>query len=656
MNNAEQLAVELFIDDSKADAVLDSQKAKFEQFQKSVENFKPKLFANADKAAFEKSLLPTDSKGIGLDALSASAARLKTEIVTLRSDIASLNASAAASKAANSIFNKYEDEAAQLNRQLALTELKLKEIEGIRAKSPTNASAASPTNLKLNSFQKTNLLYQANDVATMAALGANPTQILASQGGQIAQTFSADQIAAFTAKYASLLPVLAAGSAAIYATWKITGDVRAEADRRLSVEEKLAVLYGKQISQGREILENYRKQGIEAQRNFEFNKFLQANNNLDSLESLKSRQKTLETLGTVNGVSSDKSIAEEGKRQLEEANRIRDLVRELEERNRNLIGGQAERAFRIQAEGQARQMEMDRETAARKIEAQEKFNRSVEAGKAKVSELGKTYQSVFDGIFARSNSDNSFARLFTDAEKSMRSLRDQTKGLSSDLIKTAVEMERAINARNLFSTRLDNNLNASDLNAQAANFRNPFDANKVQKQQDEFINRFLFNNPNYLFLQGKKELDDAARADILKRGNFDSLEKRRNDDLERQRRVIFGDVKTADDQAIADKKFINLTNGVNPLELSQSLREQAARSRENEADRLIKAESEAAKQREKALTLQEEIRDELKKLNDLAEKDGIKGVENLIRIVDETDGRVRIGKTPSQKDTAQSMK
>ena len=120
------------------------------------------------------------------------------------------------------------------------------------------AQSGAGGSLKLSSFQKQNLAYQVNDVATMAAMGANPTQIIASQGGQIAQIFNATQIAAFTAAYTSLVTVLGAGAAAIALTYKITGDLRAEAERRLKAEEAIAIAYGKQFKLQKESLETFK--------------------------------------------------------------------------------------------------------------------------------------------------------------------------------------------------------------------------------------------------------------------------------------------------------------------------------------------------------------------------------------------------------------
>lgn len=61
------------------------------------------------------------------------------------------------------------------------------------AKQTTGAIGATGQAAVLSSYQLANLSFQINDVATMAAMGARPLQILASQGGQIYQILSQGQ-------------------------------------------------------------------------------------------------------------------------------------------------------------------------------------------------------------------------------------------------------------------------------------------------------------------------------------------------------------------------------------------------------------------------------------------------------------------------------
>lgn len=150
--------------------------------------------------------------------------------------------------------------------------------------------------LKLSSFQKQNLSYQINDVLTGLASGQNVTQIAAQQSGQIAQIFSPAQASALVAAYAPLVGILGAGAAALALTYKITGDIRAEAEKRLKIEENLSKEYTKQ-----------QKEIKNARRDFETDRRLQTyEQNFssavkdDSVEDLKKRRANLLKLVDIN--------------------------------------------------------------------------------------------------------------------------------------------------------------------------------------------------------------------------------------------------------------------------------------------------------------------------------------------------------------------
>lgn len=204
-------------------------------------------------------------RGKGFAYLNKSANSLQKEAAAIGSRLNEINKEIA--KKPNDLLLK----TLQTDAKNALTDLndikrKTMEIGQIDARNSDaylsrggGARSLASNNLKLSSFQKTNLAYQINDVATMAAMGANPTQIVASQAGQIAQIFNPAQVTAFTAAYGGLVTVLGAGAAAIGLTYKITGDIRKEAERRLQVEESIVGAMNKQILGLRDAYAEYEK-------------------------------------------------------------------------------------------------------------------------------------------------------------------------------------------------------------------------------------------------------------------------------------------------------------------------------------------------------------------------------------------------------------
>lgn len=278
-----------------------------------------------------------------------------------------------------------------------------------------------------------------------------------------------------------------------------------------------------------------------------------------------------------------------------------------------------------------------REGFVNQIESQ--ITQSVEAGKNKVKELEKTYLGVLDNLSSRRGPNNPFVAVISEADRAMRELRDNTKGLPADVRASFEQIQQDFNRLKLFETRLENRLGISDLRSDAANFRNPFDGDRVRREEDEFVQRFLRNNPNYLYLQGKSELDEAGRKDILSRGSFDSQQKRLNDRLDEDFRTIYGNGKlTPEQQGIADRQFISRTSGVNPLDLSNSNREQVAMALEREAARRDRFETQSLDYYKQTAEFAKAIAANTARQNKIAEEQGAKGVELIIK--NESDSQV----------------
>ena len=79
-----------------------------------------------------------------------------------------------------------------------------------------------------------------------------------------------------------------------------------------------------------------------------------------------------------------------------------------------------------------------------------------------------------------------------------------------------MKIQQQFNLKRLLESDASIQLSVFDLRNGADNFRNPFDAGKQKKDQEDFIQNFVRNNPNYLFSQNKNALDDATKAKILK--------------------------------------------------------------------------------------------------------------------------------------------
>lgn len=506
-----ELSVRFLVDDSDASKKTNSFSESLKKLNKeinSVGNDKgakvgsglaeqaDKLRNSADSA--RKSLLDINRIRIGdnlyngftkeLTKAQTSARSLYNDISSIKKELSNPHRTASKSFLASEL-QAAERELSSLERKIDSYNRRRAGIDGNNTLSGSGRGSlgrgggGNANNLKLSSFQKQNLSYQINDVLTMAAMGADPAQIIASQAGQIAQIFNPAQITAFTAAYGGLVTVLGVGAAAIGLTYKITGDIRAEAERRLKVEEKLSVEYGKQVSAGREIWENYRKQGIEAQRNFEFGKYLDKNNNLDSLETLRQRQKTLEVLGRANssGIGDDKK---RGEQQLEEARQIRDLIRNLEDKDKNLAKNSANNAMRLGNEGSIRQMEMNEEAEKRRLEAEK--NRRDELEKTRTTIL-----NLFDSMSAKSGANNPFVSFYSESEKAARSLQETTKDLTKDVFNMFDGMRRKQEDFKLFELRLNSKLEANDLREQARSLRNPEKTQaQIEAEQEREKQRF----------------------------------------------------------------------------------------------------------------------------------------------------------------------
>lgn len=625
-------------------------------------------------------------------------------------------------------FEQYKNGIRDAEKELSRFEAKQRALTNVTGAGGRDA-VGRPTGLQLSGFQKTNLSYQVNDIATMAAMGANPTQIIASQAGQIAQIFSPEQVAAFTAKYAALVPILGAGAAAIGLTWKITGDIREDAERRLKTEEKITATLNKQRLAAQELSNDFNKRQKEDAERRRI-QYFQEDTPIDLIRtkrnSLEQGMGRLANNTTAEGVELLAAYRNEFElldKQLKDFDRSREKIAKAAP---DLAFDQRKLDFKNNQESERLSIEK------RNAEMAERFRKSLEAGNEKVKELGKTYTETFENIFQKTNQLNPFSQVFSEADKTLQTLKNSIKGLPADLQNAAISLQNNLNSNALFSTRLDNALNAFDLRDSAAGFRNfkekPFEI----KDKDQFFKDYIdfygkrieeglskkllentFGSPVYV--TDRSQFSQVSGGGSVRRENrpftgyaqnatfggttqydlrdglnlaFDRVsgggsirrERSFSDLSEFEKQKYLSTVNQVDDTknlslqnrldkqfsiinslgaanpeqiALANRKIISLTQGVDPSQLTSSQREQAALAREREAVRVENAEREAKADRAAQLAVSKSIDVHLAAIRKIAEKDGIEGVNKAIEITvkDETNSGVKVlGATPTQKD------
>jgi hypothetical protein len=313
------------------------------------------------------------------------------------------------------------------------------------------------------------------------------------------------------------------------------------------------------------------------------------------------------------------------------------------------------------------------------------IKKSIDEGKKKIAELKKANADLFGDLFNAAGENNPFVKVFSEAEKAIERTRLTTANLSDELRNQAEQMTRAANANNLFAARLQATLSASDLRAEGAAFRDDEGTETADRRAHEALARFkrnqatgLFKNPENLaiFQTGTStktrlelfdyqrrleesgglfrnpDIQDADRRAIAQQTGPTTLQAR----LDRQLAALNKlHPENEDQRSQIDRKIIALTQGVDPKDLTTAERSAAAAARENEATRIEMQEQEAAKDREQRNKTLKSLDDNLSKLREIAESEGLTGV---IRIINEAEDRAKVslGQRPTSKDTAAKMK
>lgn len=442
--------------------------------------------------------------------------------------------------------------------------------------------------------------------------------------GAFEATAGLDAAAALGIGTASLA-VFGALAAAGVVIVKYSQSIRADAERRLKYEEQIAAAVNKQILTGQENL----RVSAEAARVAELRRVITDDINRRDVEGLREKIALSERLKQLNPSAGN---VEEQDRTISDA---RARILQLEQQKT----AAADAAFNQRNENFKKAQEQQREFERKRVE-------SINAGRAKIDELGQATDRFFADLFARRGQANPFVAVFTEAEAAIESTRLATAALSKELQRQALEMTNANNANALFAARLDTRLQANSLRSDARGFRNagsdrPFIDPEILKTpggfdafaQRKFDNQF-FSGQDRLDVNVRSLISTLARERVqFERG--DSPDRTVSDRLNKQLEII-RDLNPENEaqRAEADRKIIALTQGLNPADLTEAQRRAAAAARENEATRLDNAETAAKAEREDAKRVQASIDKNIAELLEIAKKEGLSGV---IRIINEAE-------------------
>lgn len=320
----------------------------------------------------------------------------------------------------------------------------------------------------------------------------------------------------------------------------------------------------------------------------------------------------------------------------------------------------------------------------------EKRAEDVKKATEKIKELARAYVSAFDSLYQKSGSNNPFVSVFSEADKSLKDLRENLKGLSPELRAVAEQMQQKLNNDSLFNARLENDFARFDLRQNAEELRNfkPKGIEDANKFFEDFIadglkqisqanggsftryNLTGAGNSTFGFSQSDARNDLlnvyerlAGGGSISRRRTFQDLSEREKfdflnrDNLSLQTRLgsAFDLAKnrtalTEEQQSLIDRKIISLAGGVRPEQLTESQRDILATANEKEAARREQSEARAQASRDAHTALLERVAASNERLTELAGKGGLAGI---VRIIDETDGAVEI-KRPNADDVARA--
>ncbi len=581
----------------------------------------------------------------GVDGLGKAALRADAELSKTYARLRQIEAEAAVAKDP-AILKRLQAEAAKTSGDLDRLQNKLERVAAGRSAAADRVAAR---NVAAGSG------FNGRGLLNSAAAGFIPGAFEASAG--------LDAAAAAGIGAASLV-ALGAVAAAGLAIVKISEHLRAEAEKHLHAEENIAIAVNKTVIAAKEQLKTFQEADKLRERQSQFQDEL-ANQGVADRKALTERIALLKQLRDAdpNGPNAGEfdSNIQAGEQRL----------KALDKQSTDAANASFEQRNEIFKRSQAQAAEFQKQ--------------QVEAGIARVTEIKKSADELFAGLFAKQGEKNPFVQIFTEAEKAIEATRVATAGLSDELRNQAEQMVKTAEANSLFSARLDARLAASDLRTDARRFRNGGGTADADRRATEQIAAFIRNNQAGFFrntdnlqpffagtspktalqlFDFKRQLDESGG--LFRNPIFQDEQRRRlaiatgadetaQERLDRQLDII-RKLEPANDaqRAEADRKIIALTSGLNPADLSDAGRNAAAAARENEAARTINLEASAKAEKAAEKVVQKSIDDNIAALLAIAQSDGLTGVIRIINNA-ENDAAVSLGNRPTPKDTSAMM-
>lgn len=572
--------------------------------------------------------------GRGLDAAIQRAATLRTRIQEIRT--------AAASTQDAKVLDGLIADARTAQTELTELENKVRRVTSGRAGAQEKAAAGGRFNAQ-QTAGLTNLARQGADVFTGLASGQSPALIAIQQGPQILDALATSGFQFSAAMAASAITIGGiVGPAIVVASW--ISEWRAEADAFLKNVEKVQGAINKAILDQKKAVEDL----AEARKNAAADRQLQRDLAKGDIQDLE-RQKAL--LEKFRELSPTGPNADRQQQQIIAIDAQLEAIKLAQKPAGSASFEAANEAFKQRQEFERKQAE--------------ELETKIKAATEKLTEYGKAAQDLFGGLFAGQGENNPFVKVFDDAEKAIEKTRKSTALLNDELKATAEGLTATANANRLFGTRLDNSLRASDLRADAASFRGrgsspaeilaALQAGGVGRNEQLFFSSFGAGRRLDSF-NALREMEQAGG--LFRNPDFDNQIRRRLQDEEpsarerfnRQLEVVRGlSPQNEEQRAIADRKIIELSRGLNPDDLSAADRDAVATALENEAVRAENAEKDAKEKDAKRDKINEAINDNIAELLKIAKSDGLTGV---IRIINEAENqaRVSLGKRPTESD------
>lgn len=326
-----------------------------------------------------------------------------------------------------------------------------------------------------------NLARQGADVFTQVGSGAPLSLIAIQQGPQILDAAAQSgfklagamkAVSAFAAAYGASIGIAAAGIAIIY---KITTDIAEAEKQKLKFIENGVAASNRAIIAQKEALKNLKDQRAEA----ELTREIQARLQTQDIEGLKRRRALLEELFRLNPTGSNASA-------------YRQEILGIDARVAAIPG---ERTAAANAAMNDRNEAFKRQQRELAEQEQKRI--------ARVKELAETTRNFFQSMRERTNADNPFFKILSDAEK----LEEQIKKLDPAFQRLARSQAALATANSLFGARIDNVLGVSDLRQQAASFRNGRSGLTSESEQDRIRRQLgIFGGSRGDISQGVSEI------------------------------------------------------------------------------------------------------------------------------------------------------